>query len=488
MRDTSIVVVIPTLNEEQSIGDAVRGIPRDVVGRIIVADGGSDDATAARARDAGADVIQPGRGYGRACLAATMAAEDADIVVFMDGDGADDPQAIARLIEPIRAGRCDFVIGSRARGRREPGSIAWHQLLAGRLAGWGMRLIYGVRYTDMCAFRAIRRDTLLGLGMRELTYGWNIEMQMRAARAGLRILEIPVDYRRRSGGHSKVAGSLSGTVRAGARIIATFARVSREGRSRLAVIATLLCAAVLLAPAAAQARDLVVYGEPTLERALKSIGLLWRARTGTRVNVFVAPTGLSLAQIERGARCDVIFALAGAATDDAARDKIIHAGTVRRALRNELVLIGAEPAAAPAGGATIADIGRLIAGKTLAIADPARDAGGARAADLLRRIGVPVDGNKSIAVGESSAGVVSMLAAGKARLGIVYATDATADFGRVVALPTSELPPIEYVVAQARDPAMDTEPFIAFLQSDEAKAALKSAGLQSIDASAVRQR
>jgi molybdate transport system substrate-binding protein len=236
------------------------------------------------------------------------------------------------------------------------------------------------------------------------------------------------------------------------------------------------------------ARDLVVYGEPTLERALKSIGLLWRARTGTRVNVFVAPTGLSLAQIERGARCDVIFALAGAATDDAARDKIIHAGTVRRALRNELVLIGAEPAAAPAGGATIADIGRLIAGKTLAIADPARDAGGARAADLLRRIGVPVDGNKSIAVGESSAGVVSMLAAGKARLGIVYATDATADFGRVVALPTSELPPIEYVVAQARDPAMDTEPFIAFLQSDEAKAALKSAGLQSIDASAVRQR
>jgi glycosyltransferase involved in cell wall biosynthesis len=223
-----IVVVIPTLNEEQSIGDAVRGIPRDVVSRIIVADGGSHDATLARARDAGADVLQAGRGYGRACLTATMAAEGADIIVFMDGDGADDPQAIARLIEPIRAGRCDFVIGSRARGRREPGSIAWHQIAAGRLAGWGMRLIYGVRYTDMCAFRAIRRAALLDLGMRELTYGWNIEMQMRAARAGLRILEIPVDYRRRSGGRSKVAGSLSGTLRAGARIIATFARVSSE--------------------------------------------------------------------------------------------------------------------------------------------------------------------------------------------------------------------------------------------------------------------
>ena len=229
---TDIVVVIPTLNEEQSIGDVVRGIPRDIVGRIIVADGGSRDATVARATDAGADVIQAGHGYGRACLAATMTADGADIVVFMDGDGADDPHGIVRLIEPIRSGHCDFVIGSRARGRREPGSIAWHQLAAGCLAGWGMRLIYGVRYTDMCAFRAIRRDTLLGLGMRELTYGWNIEMQMRAARAGLRILEIPVDYRRRSGGQSKVAGSLSGTIRAGTRIIATFARVSSETRSR----------------------------------------------------------------------------------------------------------------------------------------------------------------------------------------------------------------------------------------------------------------
>ena len=234
-------------------------------------------------------------------------------------------------------------------------------------------------------------------------------------------------------------------------------------------------------------RDLVVYGEPTLEKALRSIGRLWQARTGTRVNVFVALTGLSLAQIERGARCDVIFALAGAATDDAARDKIIHAGTVRRALRNDLVLIGAEPAAAPTSGTTLADIGRLIAGKTLAIADPTRDAGGARAADLLRRSGVAVEGNKSIAVAESSAGVVSMLAAGNVRLGIVYATDATREF--VVALPTSKLPPIDYVVAQARDPVMDTQPFFAFLQSAPAKAAFESAGLQPIDgATAGRQQ
>ena len=225
---SAIVVIIPTLDEEQSIADVVRSLPRAIVSRVIVADGGSRDATAQRASAAGADVIDAGPGYGRACLAATVAAEDADIVVFMDGDGADDPQNIARLVEPIRSGGYDFVIGSRARGKREAGSIAWRQLAAGRLAGWGMRLLYGVRYTDMCAFRAIRRHALLQLGMRELTYGWNIEMQMRAARAGLRILEIPVDYRRRRGGNSKVAGSLFGTLRAGVHILATFARVSSE--------------------------------------------------------------------------------------------------------------------------------------------------------------------------------------------------------------------------------------------------------------------
>ena len=226
----NVVLVIPTLNEEQSIGGVVARIPRDLVSRVIVADGGSRDGTAACAAAAGAEIIDAGRGYGRACLAGVLAAEDADIMVFMDGDGADDPDTIDDLVAPIRSGLFDFVIGSRARGQREPGSIAWHQLAAGRLAGWGMQLLYGVRYTDMCAFRAIRRDALLALDMRELTYGWNIEMQMRAARAGLRILEVPVDYRRRSGGDSKVAGSLSGTIRAGGRIVATFARVAGEAR------------------------------------------------------------------------------------------------------------------------------------------------------------------------------------------------------------------------------------------------------------------
>jgi GT2 family glycosyltransferase len=173
-------------------------------------------------------VIEAGKGYGRACWRAAEAAPDADIMVFMDGDGADDPMSLAALIAPIRSGEYDFVIGSRARGTRAPGSIAWHQLAAGALAGWAIGVLYGVRYTDMCAFRAIRRQALLDLGMREMTYGWNIEMQMRAAQAGLRILEIPVPYHCRTGGTSKVAGSLRGSVRAGLRILATFCRVAAQ--------------------------------------------------------------------------------------------------------------------------------------------------------------------------------------------------------------------------------------------------------------------
>jgi glycosyltransferase involved in cell wall biosynthesis len=226
----SVAVIIPTLNEAESIGAVVSSIPRDVVSRIIVADGGSSDDTVALASVAGADVLATGRGYGRACLVAAEHASGADILVFMDGDGADDPNAIRELVAPIRAEQFDFVIGSRVRGPREPGSMAWHQILAGRVAGWLTGALYGVRYTDMCALRAIRRDALMRLGMRELTYGWNLEMQMRAARDGLRILELPVLYRRRIGGESKVAGSFSGTLRAGTRIALTFARVSREAK------------------------------------------------------------------------------------------------------------------------------------------------------------------------------------------------------------------------------------------------------------------
>src|SRR5262249_36239903 len=164
-----------------------------------------------------------------------------------------------------------------------------------------------------------------------------------------------------------------------------------RGHPYLCAVATLLCAVALLAPATAGARDLVVYGEPTLEKALKSVGLLWQARTGTRVNVFVAPTDLSYAQIDRGARCDVIFLPAGAAPEEAARAKIIQAATITPPLRNRLALVGTEGAAEPIDGANLAGISRLIAGKRLAIANPHRDPAGARAVELLRKIGIAVD-------------------------------------------------------------------------------------------------
>ena len=254
-----------------------------------------------------------------------------------------------------------------------------------------------------------------------------------------------------------------------------------RGRAYRCAFATLLCAVALVPPAAAAARDLVVYGEPTLQAALKSIGFLWQARTGTRVNIFVASTDLSYAQIDRGARCDVIFALAGTATEEAARAKIIHGATISRALRNGLVLVGTEPGDGPINGASLADISRLIAGKRLAVANPDRDPAGARAVELLRRIAIAVDDNKAVAVAESSAGVVSLIATDKTRLGIVYSTDATSGFKLVVPLPLLDQPPIEYVVAQARDPQSDTRPFMTFVKSAAAKAAFKAAGLAPID-------
>jgi hypothetical protein len=136
------------------------------------------------------------------------------------------------MISALRSGSYDLVVGSRTRGKRQASSMAGHQILAGIVIGLLVRALYGVQYTDMSAFRAVHRATLLQLGMREMTYGWNLEMQMRAARAGLRIIEIPVDYRCRSGGVSKVAGSLRGSMKAAARIVATFLRVAMETKSK----------------------------------------------------------------------------------------------------------------------------------------------------------------------------------------------------------------------------------------------------------------
>ena len=227
-RRPRISVVIPALDEEEPIGDVVRAVPAGLADEVLVVDNGSVDRTAERARAAGARVIdEPRRGYGRACHAGVSAvAAGCDIIVFLDGDGSDCPELMPRLVEPIIAGEQDFVIGSRIRGRREPGSLGPQQVVAGRLAGWLIRLLYGARYTDMGPFRAIRRDALLRLGMRERTYGWNL-----AARGGLRILELPVDHRVRRGGRSKVSGSVSGTLRAAGRIVTTFLRLAVELRT-----------------------------------------------------------------------------------------------------------------------------------------------------------------------------------------------------------------------------------------------------------------
>jgi glycosyltransferase involved in cell wall biosynthesis len=227
---SNVSVIIPALNEEEPIAGVVReclatGVPND----LIVVDNGSTDRTAQRAREAGAQVVTAPRGYGRACAAGIRAlSPDCQIVVFLDGDGSDVPAMMTNLVDPIARGTHDFVIGSRTRGRREPGSMNFQQILSGRIAGLIVRLLYRVNYTDMCPFRAIRRDALGKLDMREETYGWNLEMQMKAARAGVRILEIPVKHRRRAGGESKVSGTLGGTFVAGARIIATLVRVAFE--------------------------------------------------------------------------------------------------------------------------------------------------------------------------------------------------------------------------------------------------------------------
>jgi glycosyltransferase involved in cell wall biosynthesis len=222
-----VSVVIPTFNEANAIAGVIGEIPRDIVREVIVADGGSTDSTQAIAAATGARVLDAGRGYGRACQAGADAAA-CQVIVFLDGDGADRGDLLGLIAGPVLAGTHDFVLASRTRGERDPGSMLWHQVLAGRIAGWGIGVLYGVRYSDMCAYRAIGREALRGLDMREMTYGWNIEMQMKAARAGLRIDEIPVPYRCRAGGVSKVAGSVRGTLRAAGKLISTFVRVASQ--------------------------------------------------------------------------------------------------------------------------------------------------------------------------------------------------------------------------------------------------------------------
>ncbi len=224
----SVGVIIPCLNEEEAIGPCVAAVLANGVGEVIVVDGQSSDHTAERAAAAGAKVIvEPARGYGRAMLSGLAhLAPTIRIVLFIDGDGSDRPDMVPALVEPIASGRADFVLGSRLRGEREAGSLSASQIIAGHLAGLLIRLLYGASFTDMSPFRAIRRDALDRLGMVETTFGWNLEMQMRVAAAGLRTLEIPVGQRRRRGGVSKVSGDWRSAVRAASVLMLSFLRLA----------------------------------------------------------------------------------------------------------------------------------------------------------------------------------------------------------------------------------------------------------------------
>ena len=223
-----ISVIIAALNEEAAIASVINSVPKNLADEIVVVDNGSKDRTAEIATAAGARVVkEPIPGYGRAFRAGLRSVSPkCEIVVFLDGDGSDCPEMMDQLVTPIMEGKSDFVIGSRTRGHRETGSMNFHQVFAGYMVGFILRILYGVRATDMGPFRAIRRDTLDRLGLREETYGWPLEMQMRAARARVRTVEVPVDYRRRAGGHSKIAGTVRGSVLAATRILITLARIA----------------------------------------------------------------------------------------------------------------------------------------------------------------------------------------------------------------------------------------------------------------------
>ena len=211
-------VVIPARNEAAALPEVLAAILPQVA-EVVVVDTASTDGTPEIARSRGALVVEePRRGYGRACLAGIAALSPAvDTVLFMDADAADRPEDLARLLAPIAAGEADLVIGARTMGV-ERGALTPQQVFGNALACRLIRLIWGVRYTDLGPFRAIRRDALARLSMRDETWGWTVEMQVRAARLGLRVREVPVGYRRRIG-QSKISGTLSGTVRAGVKIL-----------------------------------------------------------------------------------------------------------------------------------------------------------------------------------------------------------------------------------------------------------------------------
>ena len=220
-----VAVIIPVYNEEQALPLVLRELPRERVSEVLVVDNGSTDLTFAVAQEARVKVLfEPRRGYGRACQSGLRdVSPDTDVVVFLDGDHSDYPEELPALLEPIALGAADLVIGSRVLGRAAPGSLAPQQRIGNWLACRLIALRFGRRFTDLGPFRAIRYAPLQGLQLRDPAFGWNVEMHLKALKAGLRIVEVPVRYRPRIG-RSKISGTVLGTLRAGVGILGTIAR------------------------------------------------------------------------------------------------------------------------------------------------------------------------------------------------------------------------------------------------------------------------
>lgn len=219
-----VSVIIPTHNEAQAIGRVLADLPSDLVTEVIVVDSDSTDGTPDLARSLGAVVIQePCRGYGRACLTGLANAKHPDVVVFLDGDYSDRPSELPILLAPIVEGRADITLGSRLQDRRSAAALPWHQVLGNRLAASLIRLLYGLKISDLGPFRAARAEVLRALALEQTTYGWAVEMILKGALAGFRVVEVPVSYHPRIG-KSKISGTLKGTIGASWFILSLIVR------------------------------------------------------------------------------------------------------------------------------------------------------------------------------------------------------------------------------------------------------------------------